>query len=422
MATDQMRQPAPPGTPEPANLNATPGDAGPSDDNVQGRRKSTVFAVVAGALILAGAVAFWLYSRTYESTDDAQVDGHLNGITSRIDGVVKAVYVEENQSVQAGQLVVDLDSRDYQVALEQAQAQLLKAEAELRAENPNLPITRTSSETTILTSQSEVLNAAAALASAERDYAAALSRLQEAEANNVKAQGDVGRYKSLVDKEEVSRIQYDQVVTTAKALSASVDSARSSAESAQKVVEQRRAQLDQTRSLLAQANVVAPNQVAISRANLQSHQADVQAMKAMVDRAQLDLDYCKIIAPVAGVVSKRTADVGEHVSKGQRLVTLADLSDLWVTANFKESQLKQMHAGQPVTISVDAFDQDYDGYLEAMPGATGAITSLLPPENATGNYVKVVQRLPVRIRFKPGQKGLDRLRPGMSVVPKVWLK
>jgi membrane fusion protein (multidrug efflux system) len=207
-----------------------------------------------------------------------------------------------------------------------------------------------------------------------------------------------------------------------KALAAAVDSARSSAESAQKVVEQRRAQLDQMRSRLTQANVDAPNQMAISRANLQSRQADVQAMKAEVDRAQLDLSYCKIISPVAGVVSKRTVDVGEHVSKGQRLITVADLGDLWVTANFKESQLRKMHTQQPVTISVDAFGQDFDGYLEAMPGATGSITSLLPPENATGNYVKVVQRLPVRIRFKAGQQGLERLRPGMSVVPKVWLK
>jgi membrane fusion protein, multidrug efflux system len=145
-------------------------------------------------------------------------------------------------------------------------------------------------------------------------------------------------------------------------------------------------------------------------------------MKAEVDRAQLDLSYCKIISPVAGVVSKRTVDVGEHVSKGQRLVTVADLGDLWVTANFKESQLRKMHPQQSVRISVDAFGQDFDGYIEAMPGATGSITSLLPPENATGNYVKVVQRLPVRIRFKPGQPGLERLRPGMSVVPKVWLK
>lgn len=220
----------------------------------------------------------------------------------------------------------------------------------------------------------------------------------------------------------VARSQYDQVVATANALAASVDSARSSAESAGKVVEQRRAQLDQARSRMAWANVDAPNQIAISKANLQSKQADVQAMQAQVDRAQLDLSYCKIISPVAGVAGKRTVEVGEHVSKGQRLIILADLGNLWVTANFKESQLKQMHAGQSVTVTVDAFDQKFDGTVEAMPGATGSVTSLLPPENATGNYVKVVQRLPVRIRLKPGQQGLDRLRPGMSVVPKVWLK
>ena len=397
-------------------------NSGSADDNGQGRRKSLLFASILGMVILVGALAFWLYSRTYESTDDAQVDGHLNGITSRVDGVIKAVHVEENQSIQVGQLVAEMDSRDYEVALEQAQAQFLKAQANLRAENPNIPIIQSSSRTNISTSQSEVLNAEAGVAAAERDQAAALSRLRETEANNAKAQSDVGRYKSLVEKEEVSRSEYDQVIATSKALAAAVDSARSSAESAQKVVDQRRAQLDQMRSRLAQANVDAPNQVAISRANQQSRQAEVEAMKAEVDRARLDLSYCKIISPVAGVVSKRTVEVGEHVSKGQRLITVADLSDLWVTANFKESQLRKMQTQQPVTISVDAFGQDFDGYVEAMPGATGSITSLLPPENATGNYVKVVQRLPVRIRFKAGQQGLERLRPGMSVVPKVWLK
>ena len=360
---------------------------------------------------------------TYESTDDAQVDGHLNGITARIDGEVKAVYVEENQSVQAGQLLVELDPRDYQVALEQAQAQLLKAAgggAGGKSESPDHAKHFADEHFDEPVRSSRTPKRVSRLPSGIQ--AAAVSRLQEVEANNAKAQADVARYKSLVDKDEVSRSQYDAVVATAKALAASVDSARSSAESAQKVVDQRRAQLDQARSRFAQANRDAPNQMAISRANLQSKEADVQAMKAQVDQAQLDLSYCKIVAPVAGVVSKRTVEIGEHVSKGQRLITLADLGDLWVTANFKESQLRQMHTGQSVTVSVDAFDQKFDGYVEAMPGATGSITSLLPPENATGNYVKVVQRLPVRIRLKPGQQGLDRLRPGMSVVPKVWLK
>jgi membrane fusion protein (multidrug efflux system) len=410
MAADQLQSPEPPKPVESAG--STP----------EGRRKSLLFAAVIGAVIVIGAVGFWLYSSTYETTDDAQVDGHLNGITSRIDGEVKAVYVEENQSVQAGQLLVELDPRDFQVALEQAKAQLLKAQAEARAENPTLPIAQSSSQTSLATSKSEVLNAEAGVAAAEGDQAAALSHLQEVQANNAKAQADIARYKALVDKDEVARSQYDQVVASARALAAAVDSARASSGAAQKVVEQRKAQLEQARSQMTLADVSAPNQVAISRANLQSKQADVQAKQADVDRAQLDLSYCKIISPVAGVVSKRVAEVGEHVSKGQWLLSVADLGDLWVTANFKESQLRQMHAGQSVTVSVDAYDQKFDGTVEAMPGATGSITSLLPPENASGNYVKVVQRLPVRIRLKPGQQGLEKLRPGMSVVPKVWLK
>jgi membrane fusion protein (multidrug efflux system) len=419
MAVDELQQTSPARPADPAGKSNEPADTG---SNAEGRRRTLLFAAIMGAVILVGALGFWLYSRTYESTDDAQVDGHLDGITARIDGDVKAVHVEENQTVQAGDVLVELDPRDYEVAVEQAQAQLLKAQAGERAQNPNLPITQSNSQTSVSTSKSEVANAEAALAAAERDQLGAQSRLQEVEANNAKAQADVARYKSLVDKNEVSHSDYDQVIATSKALAASVDSARASAEAAQKVVEQRRAQLDQARSMLESATVSAPNQVAISKAVLQSRQADVQAMKAQLDRAQLDLSYCKIVAPVAGVISKRTVEVGEHVSKGQRLVTLSDLSDLWVTANFKESQLRQMHPGQSVTISVDAFDQDFDGTVEAMPGSTGSVISLLPPENATGNYVKVVQRLPVRIRFKPGQQGLDRLRPGMSVVPKVWLK
>jgi membrane fusion protein (multidrug efflux system) len=393
-----------------------------SSANGQGRRRGLISVIIVGILIVAGALGFWLYSRKYESTDDAQVAGHLNGITARVDGTIKAVYVEENQTVHTDQLVADMDPRDYAVAFEQAQAQLLKSQADLRAQDPNVNVTVATARTDISTSGSEVGNAEAAEAAAERDYVAAQARLREAEANNAKAQADVIRYQALVEKGEVARAQYDQVVATAKALAASVDSARASAESAQNVVAQRRAALAQARSRFEWANSTGPHQVAISRAGLESHRADVQAMKAAVDRAQLDLSYCKVISPVAGVVSKRTVEPGEHVSKGQRLFTVADLSDLWVTANFKENQLEQMRTGQPVTISVDAFGQKFDGYVEAMPGATGSITSLLPPENASGNYVKVVQRLPVRIRFKPGQTGLDRLRPGMSVVPKVWLK
>jgi membrane fusion protein (multidrug efflux system) len=404
---------------EPAGRMSEPSDAG---SNAEGKRRTLLFAAILGALILVGAVSFWLYSRAYESTDDAQVDGHLNGITARIDGDVKAVHVEENQSVQAGEVLVELDPRDYEVAVEQAQAQVLRAQAGERAENPNLPITQTTTDAGLVTAAAGVADADAALAAAERDQLAAQARVQEVDANNARAQADLERFQALVSKGEVSRSAYDQVVASAKAYAASADSARASADAAQKVVEQRKAQLAQARSRMDSARSNAPHQVAISRANLQSKQAEVQAMQAALDRAQLDLSYCKIVAPVAGVISKRTVEPGEHVSKGQRLVTLSNLGDLWVTANFKESQVREMRAGQRVTISVDAFDKDFDGTIEAMPGSTGSVISLLPPENATGNYVKVVQRLPVRIRFKPGQDGLDRLRPGMSVVPKVWLK
>jgi membrane fusion protein, multidrug efflux system len=419
MPVEQAQQPRAERSAEPAPKMSETSDAG---SNAEGKRRTLLFAAIVGGVIVLGALGFWLYSRSYESTDDAQVDGHLNGITARIDGDVKAVYVEENQSVKAGDLLVELDPRDYEVAVEQAQAQLLKAQAGERAENPNLPITQTTTETGVSTAGAEVADAEAALAAAERDQLGAQARVQEVDANYAKAQADLARYQALVSKNEVSQSDYDQVLASSKAFAASADSARASAEAAQKVVEQRKAQLDQAHSRLVSARTNAPNQVAISRANLQSKQAEVQSMKAALDRAQLDLSYCKIVAPVAGVIGKRTVEPGEHVSKGQRLITLADLGDLWVTANFKESQLREMHPGQRVTISVDAFDKDFEGAVEAMPGSTGSVVSLLPPENATGNYVKVVQRLPVRIRFKPGQDGLDRLRPGMSVEPKVWIK
>jgi membrane fusion protein, multidrug efflux system len=415
-----VEQPQVAASPSPETRPAESGTNNMGSTN-EGRRKSLTVVFVLGAIIAIGAISYFLYSRNYESTDDAQVSGHLNGITARVDGTVTAVHVEENQTVQAGQLIAELDSRDFEVALEQARAQLLKAQADLQGGTPAVAITQTTSRTDVTTTESDTAGAQAALASAEQTYAAAQAQLQQADANNAKAQADVVRYKALVDKEEVSRSDYDQVETTAKALAAAVDSARSSAAAAQKNVEQRKAMLEQSESRMSQAAVNAPNQILISRANRAALEAEVQARKADVDQATLDLSYCKIIAPVAGVVTNRTVEVGEHVSKGQRLTTIAELGDIWVTANFKESQLRRMHTGQSVKISVDAFDQTLDGSVEAMPGATGSITSLLPPENASGNYVKVVQRLPVRIRLNAGQQGLDRLRPGMSVVPSVYL-
>jgi membrane fusion protein (multidrug efflux system) len=350
------------------------------------------------------------------------VDGHLNGISSRIAGTIINVCVDENQSVKAGDLVAEIDPRDYEIALAQTKAEVSQKQAEVQVQDPNVPMTEVTSQTTILSAQADVATADAGVAWAERDLVAAQGRLRQAEANYAKAQDDVARYKVLVDKDEIPRQIYDQAVSSAKALQAGVDANRADTEASQKLVEQRTSQLTQAQSHMAEANRNAPQRLAVSRANVAAKQADTAVAKTRVEQAELNLTYTKIYAPVSGVVTKRSVEIGNRVQPGQQLFLIGQLDDLWVTANFKETQLRHMHPGQRATISVDAYDQTYQGYIESMPGATGTITSLLPPENASGNYVKVVQRLPVRIRFDKNQKGLDRLRPGMSVDPKVQLK
>jgi membrane fusion protein (multidrug efflux system) len=377
-----------------------------------------IIAVLIVAM-LTGGVLYWLNSRHYEDTDDAQVDGHISGIATRVAGTITGVYAMENDPVQVGQLLADLDPRDYQAAVDHARGELARAQAEMRAEQPNVPLTQVTTQTTIATSGTDVSAAEAAVAAAEREHEAALERVRQAEANNIKAQADVARYRPLVEKDEVAREQFDQVVANARSLEASVRAAQASAESARKQVDQRQAQLTETRQRAEEACRTAPHQLAVKRANVSTRQAAVVSAKAQLDQALLNLSYCKIASPVTGIVARRTAEVGAHVTPGQQLVLVTQTRDMWVTANFRETQVRLMRAGQSATIYVDALGQDFQGYVEGMPAASGAVTSLLPPENATGNFVKVVQRLPVRLRFKSGQKGLERLRPGMSVEPKV---
>ena len=387
-----------------------------------GRWKKLLVLIVVVAALAVGGYKYWTYAQTYESTDDAQVDAHLSGVGARIAGTVMAIHADENQFVKAGQLVAELDRRDYEVAVAQAQAEVMQKQAEIRVQDPSVAITENSNETGILGAKAAVADAEAAVAWAERDSASAQARLREAEANVAKAQADVARYKALVDKDEIPRQIYDQAVATANALAAAVDSARANTQAAAKAVEQRQAQVSQTESRLMEANLNAPQELAVRRATVMAKRADTQVAKARVDSVQLSLSYTQIFAPISGIVTKRNVEVGNHVMPGQQLFLVAQLDDLWVTANFKETQLRQMRAGQKATILVDAFGQKFDGYVESMPAATGTMSSLLPPENASGNYVKVVQRLPVRIRFNKNQAGLDRLRPGMSAEPKVWIQ
>lgn len=380
-----------------------------------------LLGVIVLVLLAVAGFFLWNYLQSYEDTDDAQVDGHLNPISPRIAGTVVGVYVENNDMVKPGQVVVDLDPRDYKAALERATGVYEQATAQLRAENPNVPITITSTQASVSVGQADVDVAQKAVAAAQQEYQAKLADLRSAEAQNVKAQRDVQRYQPLVDKAEISRQQFDAVIATAKSAAANVDAAGASAEVALRDLDQRRSQLTAAQTRLREAQQNAPRQTAARQATVATRQADIVSAKAALDQAQLNLSYTKISAPVGGVITDKTVEVGQRLQPGEQMFEISQIEDVWITANFKETQLRRIRPGQSVDVHVDALGVTLPGYVEDMPGATGAVTSLLPPENATGNYVKVVQRLPVRIRLKPGADPYHRLRIGMSVEPKVWL-
>lgn len=374
------------------------------------------------ALVVAAICAGWyVYSLGYESTDDAQVDGHLNPIAARVEGTIKAVHVDDNQSVQAGALLIELDPSDDAVALQQAQAQYDEAVAQLGASHPSLPITQIGNLNDLTSQQAEVVGSEASLAAAQRDLDSAVARLKESQAVDERDQADFARYKTLYDAQIASRADFEHYKATAAAESQTVISNQAAVASAQKTVEQRMAQVAQQQSKLRQTKSTAPLQVAIREADIRTQQANVEAAQAALEQRRLNLGYGRVVAPVSGVVAERSAEVGARISKGQQLLMIVQTGDLWVTANFKETQLARMRPGQRVKMYVDALHDNFDGTVESMPAVTGSRTSVLPPENATGNYVKVIQRLPVRIRFNAGQKDLDKLRPGMSVEPKVHL-
>jgi membrane fusion protein (multidrug efflux system) len=379
------------------------------------------FLLIVLVALAIGGPRYWHYLNSYESTDDAEIDGNIYAITSRIAGTIKAVYVEDNQQVKAGDLLAELDPRDFEVAVAQARSALKESETQVSVARPNVPITSVTTETTVSTSGADIAASRAAVASAQRDYEAAVADIRNAEADNVKAQADLARYKQLVAKDEISSQQYDQADAAAKAAAAKVDSKRATAEAAARNIEQAQARLAQaqTREIEAQRN--RPSQIAIQNAIVAGRQATAEHQQTLLDQALLNLSYTKIAAPVDGVIGRKNAEPGQQVSPGQQLMVDVPLNDIWITANFKETQLKKMHPGQRATIHVDSYDRDYDGAVESVAAASGARFSLLPPENATGNYVKVVQRVPVRIRLKQGEDANHMLRPGMSVEPKVWL-
>jgi membrane fusion protein (multidrug efflux system) len=384
------------------------------------RRAKWAIGMVVLVLIVAGLFA-WHYFGSYESTDDAQIDGHINSVSARVSGHVIKLNVEDNQFVQKGTVLVEIDPSDYQVAVEQAQAQYADASAQASAAGINVPVTNVSTSSQIASAQAGVANARAGIAAARQQFEAAKAQTAQAEANNVKAQQDLVRYKELIDKQEISQQQYDQAIANAQASAATVEAARASADAAKAQIEQAQGKLLQANADLRSAQT-APDTMRATRSRALSAEANAEQKKAQLDQAQLNLQYTKITAPVTGVVSNRTVEVGQNVVTGQEMMKIIPLEDLWVTANFKETQLRYMKAGQRADIEVDANGKTYKGHVDSIAGASGARFSLLPPENATGNYVKVVQRIPVKIDFEPGELKGHELRPGMSVEPKVWIK
>jgi membrane fusion protein (multidrug efflux system) len=391
--------------------------------------------VVALAVVAVGSFYAWKYFNTYESTDDAEVDGHINAISARIHGYVLDVPTDDERYVKAGDVLVRIDPKDYAVALAQAEADLAAAEASLQSSRTDIPVISTTTSSQLTSAQSGKVDTVAALSGAQRQLSAARSRLitaqanvREAEATYKKVADDVVRYKQLVDKDEIAYQIYDTALNTANSASATVDARRATVAEAEDNVRVAQSAVDQANARIAQADasiqsaLTAPQQVAISQARARASAAEVLQKRAAVDQARLNLSYCTIVAPVSGIVEKKSAEAGSNVSPGEELMAVIPLDDIWVTADFKEAQLRHMKAGQRVTFSVDAYGREYKGRVTGIGGASGSLLSLLPPENATGNFVKVVQRLPVRIDIDPNQNGDHRLRPGMSVEPKVYVQ
>jgi membrane fusion protein, multidrug efflux system len=410
---------------------ARPGNAGPIGTGVgpgraPGRRRKTrriiLFAVL-GLVVIVSSVLLYRHFAAWESTDDAQIDGYIYPVSSRVSGYVTRVLVDDNQYVKAGTVLVQLDPKDYDVAVANANATLANDRASAAALSTNVPLTSVNTSSQLSSSQASVEEAQAGVVAAQHQLAAARASLEQAVANDSKAQDDVNRYKPLAAKDEIPQQRYTQAVDSQKATAAAVAASRAAVAVAQQAVTQAQARLAQAQAQLQYAET-RPQQISVQRSHAQAARAQAEKAAAALQQARLNLQYTTIVAPVSGIVGERSVQPGQNVSPGQQLMTIIplDSQNIWVTANFKETQLKYMRPGQHVKIFVDTYGRTYNGHVLNIAGASGARSSLLPPENATGNYVKVVQRIPVKIVFDEGQDTEHLLRPGMSVAPDVKVK
>jgi membrane fusion protein (multidrug efflux system) len=418
---DDLKQAEPPAPNHDAHHDDS--DLGERRSLFQRNPKARVIALVALVVVLVAVGWYWWDSRNWESTDDAQIDGHIYPISARVAGQVVKVNVDDGVFVHKGDVLVQIDPTDYKVALDRANADYQDSLANHTAAQANVPIADVGSFSQIHSASADVVSAEAGVNAAQKQKDASQAQVIEAEANATKLNADVERYRMLLGKHEIAQQQFDQAIAAATAANATVDARKASLLAAEQQVRIAHARVDQANAVLRNAQVT-PKQVEATKAKAEAAAAQSLRAKAALDQAQLNLGYTTIVAPVDGIVGKRSVDPGQNVAQGQDLMAIVPLRDIWVTANFKETQLAHMQPGQPVKVKVDTYgSRTWDAHVTSIGGATGAKYSLLPPENATGNYVKVVQRIPVRIDFdnndKPDFNKDGLLRPGMSVDPDV---
>ncbi len=387
-----------------------------TNGKAQAKRKRVLIAAV--AVVAVATFLLWRHYAGWVSTDDAQIEAHLSPVSARVPGHVVKVMVDNTDYVSKGLVLIQLDPEDFRVAVDQAKSRLADARAAAMVASVGVPIASVETESQVNAAQAQVLSAQAGIAAAERQFEAGEARLREAEANDVKAQADERRYAQLVAKHEVSVQQYDHAVAAAQASAASVAALQAMADAAHRQISQAESQLTQAQASLHSA-YTRPQQLQQTHARADAAAAAVQTAQAQLEQAELNLQYTTIVAPVSGIVGNRKVVPGENIASGQTLLTIVPTEDIWITANFKETALAHIQAGDRVLIHVDAYGRDYKGHVFGISQATGVQYSLFPPENATGNYVKVVQRVPVKIVFDPGQDPNHLLRVGLSVEPRM---
>jgi membrane fusion protein, multidrug efflux system len=407
--------------PEPVFTTTGVGPGGPPVRRAKwGKRIVILAAAIAMAVI---TVVVYRHYAAWESTDDAEIDGYIYPVSSRVPGYVTQVMVDDNQYVERGTVLARLDPKDFEVAEANARATLANDQASAAALQTNVPITSVNTSSQLSSARAGIENAKAGLIAAQHAYDAAQATLRQTEATDLKAQDDVKRYQPLAAKDEIPQQRYTQAVDSEKATAAAVEAARASAAAAQQAVTQAQARIANAQAQLQSAET-RPQQISVQRSRAKAAEAETQRASAALEESQLNLQYTTIVAPISGIVGQRSVQPGQNVVPGQQLMTIVPLDpqNIWVTANFKETQLKDMQVGQKVKIYVDTYGRTYDGHVLNISAASGARFSLLPPENATGNYVKVVQRIPVKIVLENGEDKDHLLRPGMSVEPSVKIK